>query len=124
MGSLVILVNGSLSAYLPRGGRQLVVYLPDDEPGRTIVGRALAQRLARLARMEDGGGGLLVSEINGMPAAEQALAPFLIESGFSPSAMGLQMRKVPSPAGSLAVADRPPVSLTSARPAGRRGGHA
>ena len=119
VGSLVILVNGSLSAYLARGGRQLLVYLPDDEPGRTIVGRALAKRLARLARTEAGRGGLLLSDINGMPAAEHGLSPFLIESGFSPSAMGLQMRKSPPPAGSL---DRPPVSF--ARPAGRGGGHA
>ena len=122
VGSLVIIVNGSLSAYIARGGRQLLVYLPDDEPGRTIVGRALAKRLARLARAEEGRAGLLLSDINGMPAAEHALAPFLIESGFSPSAMGLQMRKAPSPAGSLAVADRSPVSF--ARPASRGAGRA
>jgi ATP-dependent Lhr-like helicase len=123
VGSLVVLVNGSLSAYIARGGRQLLVYLPDDEPGRTSVGRALARRLARLARAEEGRSGLLVSEINGVPAAEHALAPFLIDAGFNPSAMGLQMRKAPSAAGSLSVADRPPVSFASARPS-RGGGHA
>ena len=123
VGSLVILVNGSLSAYLARGGRQLLVYLPDDEPGRTMVGRALAKQLARIARGEESRGGLLVSEINGMPAAEHALVPFLIEAGFNPSAMGLQMRKAPTPAGSLAFADRP-VAFASPRPAGRGGGHA
>ena len=120
----MILVNGSLSAYLARGGRQLLVYLPDDEPSRTVVGRALADRLAKLARSEGERGGLLVSEINGLPAADHPLAPFLIESGFSPSAMGFQMRKAPSLAGSLDVARQSPASFASARQAGRGGGHA
>jgi ATP-dependent Lhr-like helicase len=81
-----------LAAYLGRGGRQLVVFLPEDEPARSIVGRALAARLARLAQIEDGRGGLLISEINGVPAADHPLAPFLIESGFYASPMGFQMR--------------------------------
>src|SRR5262249_34552367 len=42
VGALVILVNGALAAYVPRGGRQLVVYLPEDEPARSSIGRALA----------------------------------------------------------------------------------
>jgi ATP-dependent Lhr-like helicase len=92
VGSLVVLVNGALAAYLGRGGRQLVVFLPEDEPARSIVGRALAARLARLAQIEDGRGGLLISEINGVPAADHPLAPFLIESGFYASPMGFQMR--------------------------------
>jgi hypothetical protein len=36
---------------------------------------------------------LLIGEINGMPSAEHPLAPSLIEVGFSPSAMGFQMRR-------------------------------
>jgi ATP-dependent Lhr-like helicase len=119
VGSLVVLVNGSLAAYVARGGRQLLVFLPDDEPGRTIVGRALAARLATLARTEEGRGGLLISEINGVPAADHPLAPFLADSGFSPSAMGFQMRKSPSAVGSLAVAERAPLPFTSARSMGR-----
>ena len=66
VGSLVVLVNGSLAAYISRGGRQLLVFLPEDEPARSIVGRALASRLARLARAEEGRGGLLIAEINGI----------------------------------------------------------
>jgi len=93
VGSLVVLVNGSIAAYISRGGRQLVVYLPEDEPARSIVGRALAARLATLARAEDGRGGLLVAEINGTPAPDHPFAPYLADAGFSPSAMGFQMRR-------------------------------
>jgi ATP-dependent Lhr-like helicase len=93
VGALVVLVNGALAAYISRGGRQLLVFLPDDEPARSTTGRALAARLADLARPEEGRGGLLVSEINGVPAHEHPLAPFLERAGFSPSAMGFQMRR-------------------------------
>jgi ATP-dependent Lhr-like helicase len=92
VGALVVLVNGALIGYLPRGGRQLTVFLPDDEPARSTAGRALAGALASLARDEQRGG-LLVGEINGQPPAEHPLAPFLIEAGFNPSAMGFQMRR-------------------------------
>ena len=39
VGSLVILVNGALGAYISRGARQLQVFLPEDEPARSTVGR-------------------------------------------------------------------------------------
>jgi ATP-dependent Lhr-like helicase len=112
VGALVILVNGALAAYIPRGGRELVVFLPEDEPARSMVGRALAERLALLAR-DESRGGLLVSELNGRAPADHPLTPFLIEAGFNLSALGLQMRKPPSvsPAASLPAA-----------PIGRRGG--
>ena len=50
VGSQVIFVNGTLAAYIPRGGRQLLAYVPDDEPQRSAVGRPLALRLASIAR--------------------------------------------------------------------------
>jgi ATP-dependent Lhr-like helicase len=92
-------VNGTLAAYISRGSRQLTVVLPEDEPARSSVARALAGRLARL------GSSMLVAEINGRPADEHPLAPFLVEAGFSPSAMGYQIR-------------RPPPALAAARLAG------
>ncbi len=103
VGALVVLVNGALAAYLPRGGRQLVVFLPEDEPARSTTARALAERLAELARDETRGG-LLVSEINGRDPMEHPLAASLIEAGFNASAMGLQMRRPPSPSPSPAPA--------------------
>jgi ATP-dependent helicase Lhr and Lhr-like helicase len=83
-GSLVVIVNGALAAYISRGARQLLAFLPDDEPALSTAARAIATAMARL--------GLLVHEINGLPAAEHPLAPYLVEAGFSPSAMGFQIR--------------------------------
>ena len=68
----------------------LQVYLPEDEPGRSTRARALARRLASLS--------LLIAEINGIPAADHPLAPYLVEAGFHPSAMGYLMARRP-PAG-------------------------
>ena len=93
VGALVILVDGALAGYVARGGRQLLTFVPEDEPARTTTSRALATRLAAIARGEDGRGGLLVSEINGIPTSDHPLAPFLIDAGFNASAMGFQMRK-------------------------------
>ena len=90
VGALVILVNGALAAYIGRGARQLSVFLPEDEPTRSGVARALAKRLAHL------GSGGLIADINGRPVDEHPLAPFLIEAGFHPSAMGFQIRRSPS----------------------------
>lgn len=69
------------------------MFLPDEERARSTVGRALASRLAAIARGEEGRGGLLVGEINGTLATEHPFAPFLIEAGFHPSPMGFQMRR-------------------------------
>jgi ATP-dependent Lhr-like helicase len=125
VGSQVVLVNGSLAAYIPRGARQLTVFLPEDEPARSTVGRALAARLARLARLEEGHAGLLVSEINGVPAAEHPFASFLADAGFSPSAMGFQMRRPPSvpPQASAAEAAGRAFAVARRRASGE-GGHA
>jgi ATP-dependent Lhr-like helicase len=121
VGSLVVLVNGALAAYLPRGGRQLVVFLPEDEPARSTTGRALAERLAVLARDETRGG-LLVSEINGRAPADHPLTPFLLEAGFNASAMGLQMRRPPSPSGSVSAVPAYGQSLPRRSAAARRHG--
>ena len=93
VGSQVLLVNGALAAYIPRGGRQVVAYLPEDEPQRSSIARPLAVRLAAIARGEENREGLLVEEINGIPAADHPLAPFLMEAGFYASAMGLLARR-------------------------------
>jgi ATP-dependent helicase Lhr and Lhr-like helicase len=90
VGATVILINGALAAWIGRGGRQLLVWLPDDEPARSHMARALARRLAELARAPLFGG-LLVGELNGIPAASHPLGSHLVEAGFSPSALGYQM---------------------------------
>jgi ATP-dependent Lhr-like helicase len=91
VGATVILVDGAAAAWIARGGRHMLVWLPDDEPARSRVGRSLASRLAELAR-DAAFGGLLVGDINGAPASQHPLAEFLVQTGFVPSALGFQMR--------------------------------
>ena len=85
VGALVILVNGSCAAYVARGGRSLSVYVPGDEPARSTVARTVAGALADR-------GGVLVTEINGLPAAEHPFARFLVEAGFVHTALGFSAR--------------------------------
>jgi ATP-dependent Lhr-like helicase len=98
VGAQVVIVDGQLAAYLGRG-RQLFTYLPDAEPDRSRVARALASRLADIARTGEGRvGGLLIGEVDGVPATDHALAPYLVEAGFVRSALGFQVvRERPRP---------------------------
>ncbi|MEO7272209.1 MAG: crosslink repair DNA glycosylase YcaQ family protein [Vicinamibacterales bacterium] len=93
VGSLVVIVNGSLAAYISRGARQLSVYLPENEPTRSSVARALAARLAGLTRPDGSPLPMLIGDINAVPAPEHPLAEFLLDAGFTPSAMGFQIRR-------------------------------
>jgi hypothetical protein len=70
-----------------------MVWLPEDEPVRSRTARALAERLARLASDQEGRVPLLIGEINGVLPSEHPLADHLVEAGFTPSAMGFQMRR-------------------------------
>jgi ATP-dependent Lhr-like helicase len=92
-GARVVIVNGRAAAWISRGDRQLIVCLPDDEPERSRVGRAMARELVAIAqRAPDGRRGWLVEEINGKPAVEDPSSQYLLESGFASTAMGLQLR--------------------------------
>ena len=85
VGSSVILVDGALAAYVGRGEKQVTSFLPEDEPRRSLVAREIAKSLARL--VESGARrALLVAEL------DEALAPFLAEAGFRPTAAGYQLR--------------------------------
>ena len=60
-------------------------------------GRALAARMARelvaiAQRAPEGRRGWLIEEINGKPAIEDPSSRFLLEAGFTSTAMGLQLR--------------------------------
>jgi ATP-dependent Lhr-like helicase len=93
VGALAILVNGALAGYISRGARQLLAWLPEDEPARSHTARALAERLASLASDQEGRVPILIGEINGILPSEHPLAEHLVEAGFTPSAMGFQMRR-------------------------------
>ena len=92
-GASVILVNGALAAYVGRGEKQLTVFLPEDEPTRSNMARAVASTLASLVT-EGTRRALLVAEINDEPASRSPLAPFLAEAGFAATGLGYQMRAV------------------------------
>jgi ATP-dependent Lhr-like helicase len=93
VGATIILVNGALAAYLARGDRQLVTYLPESEPERSKTGRAIARVLIDRART---GGesprGMLIEEIDGVPPATHPIAKLLAEAGFVSGALGLRAR--------------------------------
>jgi ATP-dependent Lhr-like helicase len=89
LGTRVIVVDGELTAWLSRGDRQMLVWLPDDEPGRSRAARAAASELARLADESYGRQGLLVGDVNGRPIAEHPLAAHLADAGFVTGAMGM-----------------------------------
>jgi ATP-dependent Lhr-like helicase len=89
VGTRVVLVNGELVAWLSRGDRQLLVWLPEDEPRRSRALTSLASELARLADETSGRQGLLIGDVNGQPVSAHPLAPFLAEAGFSRGAMGM-----------------------------------
>ena len=87
VGATVVLVDGALVGYLARGDRLLLVWLPDAEPDRSQTARQLALALANRAQRI---GGMLVEEIDGLPAALHPIAPFFVEAGFKIGALGLQ----------------------------------
>jgi ATP-dependent helicase Lhr and Lhr-like helicase len=94
-GAGVILVNGALAAFLRRNNPAMHVFLPENEPDRTLVARELAQKLAGLAvRRRGRRTGLLIGEINDAPAPEHFLTRFLEEAGFVNSTFGFQMRAI------------------------------
>ena len=91
VGATVILVNGALAAHLARGDRQLATFLPEAEPERSKTARAVARVLIDRARSGgDAPRGMLVEEIDGMPATVHPMAPYLTDAGFVAGAMGFQ----------------------------------
>ena len=91
VGASVILVDGMLAAYVARGDRQLLTWLPESEPQRSRAGRAIAHVLIDRARSGfDGPRGMLIEEIDGAPPATHPMAAWLIEAGFIAGALGFQ----------------------------------
>jgi ATP-dependent Lhr-like helicase len=91
-GALVILVDGRAAAYLRRGERELLLFLPESEPSRSRVGREVARMLLHLAATREGRRGMLIAEINGAAATGHPAARLFIEEGFAATAMGIQAR--------------------------------
>jgi ATP-dependent helicase Lhr and Lhr-like helicase len=94
-GTHVVLVDGALAAWVGRGGRQLLTFLPAEDPDRGRVAGALATALARLAGGGERRDRLILAEIDDTPAAQHPLADALAAAGFSPTYEGLQYRPPP-----------------------------
>ncbi len=102
VGARVILCDGALVAYLRRGNPNLQVWLPEEEPARGQVGRALAEFLVTRVQGQEGVTsasdassrvGMLVASVNGVAAAESPLARYLLDAGFQAGAMGFNVRR-------------------------------
>jgi ATP-dependent Lhr-like helicase len=91
-GSHVVLVNGSLAAYLSREEKDLHCFLPEEEPFRSAVGRATA--CALLSWMQRTGRSGLGWSLNAHPPANKGpLASYLLEVGLQPTGPGFRIRK-------------------------------
>jgi ATP-dependent Lhr-like helicase len=92
-GALVILVDGYAGAYLRRGERELLLLTPAAEPNRSHATQAVARALIQLsASREEGRRGMLIAEIDGLPASIHPAARLFVKEGFLTTAMGLQLR--------------------------------
>lgn len=99
VGARVVLCDGALVMYLRRGNANVQVFLPEDEPARGQVAKALAEFLVGRVRSErdesaDLRAGLVIATANGVRVGESAMAKPLLEAGFSVGAMGFYVRRV------------------------------
>jgi ATP-dependent helicase Lhr and Lhr-like helicase len=98
VGATVVLVNGGIAAYLARGDRQLLTWMPEAEPDRSKVARSVARALIDRARTGgDAPRGMLIEQIDGVLPAAHVLTPYLAEAGFTSGALGMQLRSHQSP---------------------------
>ena len=67
--------------------------MPAAEPNRSRATQAVARMLVQLsASREEGRRGLLLADVDGLPASSHPAVPLFIEAGFISTAMGLQLR--------------------------------
>jgi ATP-dependent Lhr-like helicase len=99
VGATVILAEGTLVAYLARGDRLLLTWLPESEPLRSRAARGIGRMLIERARRfnpgtvedrADSPRGMLIEEIDGVAPSSHPMASFLLEAGFIAGPMGLQ----------------------------------
>jgi ATP-dependent Lhr-like helicase len=92
-GAVVVVVDGFAGGYLRRGERELLLMMPAAEPTRSRATQAVASALVQLsASREEGRRGMLLADIDGLPATIHPAARLFVEAGFMMTAMGLQLR--------------------------------
>jgi ATP-dependent Lhr-like helicase len=93
-GAQVILLDGALIAYAGRTERNLLTFLPPDEPERSEAARSIARALSTL--VEDGRRRVvLIDRVDGVEPSKSVLGKYLSESGFTESSRGYFKRGVP-----------------------------
>jgi ATP-dependent Lhr-like helicase len=108
VGARVVLIDGALTAFIRRGNPNIQVLLPEEEPVRSQLARALAEFLAAyVLRAENpegrGRNSMLIASVNGAPVAEHPLARFLLDAGFHAAPLGFNVRRgLPPPRGAMA----------------------
>ncbi len=95
VGARVLLVNGTIAAYLSRGEKQIYTWIPEDEPERSAVARSIAGMLGDLVR-HGTRRALLIAEIDGRKPGDHILGSWLTGEGFIATSMGYQMRALAS----------------------------
>lgn len=98
VGARVVLVDGALTAYLRRGNSHLLVLLPEEEPMRAQMARALAEFLVSYVQRTENPEGrgrtsMLITHVNGTPVREHFLARFLLDAGFQAAPLGFNVRR-------------------------------
>jgi len=118
VGARVVLVDGHLTAWIARGMRSLLVWLPEHDPERSRHAEALARTLPMTGTDRDRrAASILLTEVNGVPALDAPIRPFLEAAGFVATTQGLQMRDAAS-AGAPMPRQRRPGHWDVATPAG------
>jgi ATP-dependent Lhr-like helicase len=112
VGARVVLVDGTLTAYLRRGNPNIQVLLPDEEPQRSQTARALAEFLVQHVQRGDNPEGrgrtsMLITQVNGINVAEHPFARFLLDAGFQAAPLGFNVRRNLPSLPSRAVEARP-----------------
>jgi ATP-dependent Lhr-like helicase len=93
-GSSVVLIDGQARAWLGRGGKVALVWLPDDEPARAQVARLVAQAVLALHEQSvRGGEGAFLNEINQQAASKSPVAAFFRALGYRDAGEGLQLQR-------------------------------
>jgi len=104
-GAAVVLVDGRLTAFLPRSEHELATLLPELEPQRTRAAEALARAL-RDWLLRTRRSALPYELADGLPIARGPLGPFLKRAGFVPYGPGFRL--------SIAAAEPTPEEPTGA----------
>lgn len=95
----VILRNGELVAWLRRANPNILVFLPPEEPERSQTAAGLAHFLCARGQERmaaDRHSGVLITTINGQPAAASPMGRFLMDAGFYVGPLGMHLRRIPT----------------------------